>query len=47
MPDTPEPKVVPSSPNYGEKVKQSNKGSSSQSDTILERPKRVIRTMLG
>ena len=36
---TPESKIVPSSPNSGEEVEQSNQGLSCQSDTILERPK--------
>ena len=43
VPSTPEPEVVKSSPNSGEEVEQSNQGSSSQSDTILERPRRVIK----
>ena len=40
---TPEPEVVPSSPNSGEEVEQSNQGLSSQSNTILERPRQVIK----
>ena len=43
VPSTPEPEVVPPSPNSGVEVEQSDQGSSSQSDTILERPKRVIK----
>ena len=43
VPSTPEPEVVPSPPNSGEEVEQSNQGSSSQSDTIPEKPRRVIK----
>ncbi|XP_057535284.1 uncharacterized protein LOC130813467 [Amaranthus tricolor] len=39
---TPEPEVTPISPNSGEEVEQFSQRSSSQSDTILERPRRVI-----
>ena len=41
-----EPEVIPTSHNSGEEVKQSNQGSSSQSDTILERPKELSRSLL-
>ena len=40
VPNTPEPEVVPSPPNSGEEVEQSNQRSSSQSD-------RLSRSLLG